>query len=294
MSVNQMGYHIKEGFRSVFSHGLMSFAATCMIVACLLIMGSFSLVAVNIDDMLKGLEADNEFLAYIDENLSDEEAQALAAKISAVENVADITFVTRDEAMEDFMQERDEALFSDLPSEVLRHRYRIHVTDIEQMATTVEAVKQVEGVADVRAALEIAEGFVMLRNVASLLAIVLVVMLVVISLFIIANTIRLTTFTRREEIAIMKMCGATDWFIRWPFIFEGIILGIFGGVIAFFLQWGVYGVLHTAILNVSTLSFITMLPFAAICCMVFWLFLCSSFLIGVSGSMLAIRMFFRV
>ena len=143
MSVNQMGYHIKEGFRSVFSHGLMSFAATCMIVACLLIMGSFSLVAVNIDDMLKGLEADNEFLAYIDENLSDEEAQALAAKISAVENVADITFVTRDEAMEDFMQERDEALFSDLPSEVLRHRYRIHVTDIEQMATTVEAGKQV-------------------------------------------------------------------------------------------------------------------------------------------------------
>jgi cell division transport system permease protein len=149
-------------------------------------------------------------------------------------------------------------------------------------------------VAEVRAALEIAEGFIMLRNVAGALALVLVAMLVVISLFIIANTIRLTTFTRREEIAIMKMCGATDWFIRWPFIFEGIILGLFGALLAFFFQWSIYKILHTAIENIANLSFIYLLPFSEISQTVLFFFLGAGFLIGASGSVLAIRKFLRV
>lgn len=294
MSANQMGYHLKEGCRSIFSHGLMSFAATCMIVACLLIMGSFSLVAINIDNMLKDLEKDNEFLAYIDDSLSAEDAKNLQSKIQEVSNVSDVIYVSREQAMQEYLKDKDEALFRDLPPEVLRNRYQIHVVDIEKMAETVDAVKQVSGVAEVRAALEIAEGFVMLRNVAGALAIILVVMLVVISLFIIANTIRLTTFTRREEIAIMKMCGATDWFIRWPFIFEGLILGVLGALLAFFLQWSIYEILHTAIGNITSFSFVDLMPFKEISKNVLFFFLGSGFLIGGSGSVLAIRKFLRV
>lgn len=293
MSVNQIGYHFKEGCRSIFSHGLMSFAATCMIVACLLIMGSFSLVAVNIDNMLKGLEADNQFIAYIDDSLSVDQARAIQTSIQAVENVSTVTFVTREEALQQFAKDKGEADFGDLPPQVLRHRYLIHVVDIQHMKETVDKVKQVSGVAEVRAALEIAEGFVMLRNVAGSLAIILVVMLVVISLFIIANTIRLTTFTRKEEIAIMKMCGATDWFIRWPFIFEGVLLGILGALLAFFLQWSIYEILHTAIGNIA-FSFVYLIPFADISKRVLLFFLGAGFLIGASGSALAIRKFLRV
>ncbi|MDF2839121.1 MAG: Cell division protein FtsX [Evtepia sp.] len=294
MGGNQIGYHFREGFRSIFSHGLMSFAAVCMIMACLLIMGSFSLVALNIDHMLKDLEADNEFLAYIDENLSEDEAKAIQGKIEQIPNISQVTFVTREEAMQEFVKGKNEALFQDLKPEVFRDRYRIHVTDIETMNQTVDQVKNVPGVADVRAALEIAEGFVMVRNVASALAIILVVMLLVISLFIIANTIRLTTFTRREEIAIMKMCGATDWFIRWPFIFEGVILGLVGGLVAFLLQWSIYKILHTAIANVANFNFIYLIPFAEISQTVLIFFLSAGFLIGASGSVLAIRKFLRV
>lgn len=294
MSVNQIGYHIKEGCRSIFSHGLMSFAATCMIVACLLIMGSFSLLALNIDNMLKDLEADNEFLAYIDESLSEQDAREIQTSIEAIDNVSTVAFVTREEALQQFAADKEEAVFGELPAEVLRHRYQIHVVDIERMQETVEQVKQVSGVAEVRAALEIAEGFVMLRNVAGSLAIILVAMLVVISLFIIANTIRLTTFTRKEEIAIMKMCGATDWFIRWPFIFEGVILGIFGALLAFLLQWSIYGILHTAISNIAEFSFVYLIPFADISQLVLLFFLGAGFLIGASGSALAIRKFLRV
>ncbi len=294
MSGNQLGYHFKEGCKSIFSHGLMSFAATCMIVACLLIMGSFSLVAVNVDNMLKDLEADNQFLAYIDENLDDDSARAIQRTLEGVANISDVRFMTRDEARAAFIADKDQALFQELPAEVLRHRYVIHVADIEAMADTVESVRNLDGVSDVQAALDIAEGFVMVRNISTVLAVVLVVMLVVISLFIIANTIRITTFTRREEIAIMKMCGATDWFIRWPFLFEGVILGLFGALLAFGLQWSIYQVIHKAILSAGNLSFVYLVPFGSLSNVVLCAFLLGGFLIGASGSVLAIRKFLRV
>lgn len=294
MGVNQMGYHIREGFRNFFSHGLMSFAATCMIVACLLIMGSFSLVAINIDHMLQDLENDNEFLAFIDETLSEDEARALQGSIQAVPNVAEVTFISREEAKAAFLKDKDENTFSDLPDDVFRHRFTIHVHDLKLMGETADAVGTLPHVDNIRVEREIAEGFVMLRNVAGALALILVAMLVVVSLFIISNTIRITTFTRREEIAIMKMCGATDWFIRWPFLFEGLIIGLLGALIAFGLQWSVYSILHTAIGNVANLQFVSLVPFQDLTRWVLSIFLGAGFLIGAGGSALAIRKFLRV
>ena len=243
-------YYCSEGFHSIFTHGFMSFAAVCMIVACLLIMGSFSLVAVNLNHMLGDLEAQNEFLAYVDETYTEEEARALQPEIEAIPNVSEVTFVTRAEAMDDFRAGReDNPLLSSLPDEVLRDRFRIHVYDIEQLKATSDAVEQIGGIALVNAAYDIAQGFVMVRNIAAGVAIVLVTILAVVSLFIIANTIKLATFYRREEIAIMKMCGATNAFIRWPFIVEGMILGMTGALVAFFVQWGVYELVERAVIQ---------------------------------------------
>ncbi len=139
-----------------------------MIVACLLIMGSFSLVAVNLDHMLGDLEDENQFLAYIDDSYSEEQARALQPKIEAVPNVSQVTFVTRAEALEDFKAGREQNdLMDSLPPEVLRDRFEIHVKDIEQMAATVSQVEAVRGVAHTQAAIEIAQGFVMVRNIAT-------------------------------------------------------------------------------------------------------------------------------
>lgn len=303
MKGNQIFYHLREGVRSIFSHGLMSFAAVCMIIACLLIMGSFSLVAINVDNMLTDLENDNEFLAYVDDDFSENEARKLQNSIEAVGNVSGATFVSKEEAMRAFLDKQEaqgktseelKELFGELPDDTFRHRYRIQVDDITVMEKTVDEVKNVAGIAKTQANLQIADGFIMVRNVAGVLAIILVIMLVVISLFIIANTVRLATFARREEIAIMKMCGATNWFIRWPFVVEGVILGLFGAVLAFFLQWSIYRILHTAVENIANLSFIHLLPFSDIAPTVLLCFLGAGFLIGASGSALAIRRFLRV
>lgn len=288
------GYYIKEGFVSLFTHGFMSFASVCMIVACLLIMGTFTLVAVNLDHNLNKLEDENEFVVYIDESLEEKDARALQSKIEAIPNVATATFTSREEAMADYVADKDSELFQNLPASVLRHRFSIHVEDIEKLEITVKKVADLPEVANYNAAFEVADGLVTARNVAGGIALILIAVLFFMSLFIISNTIKLATFTRRDEIAIMKMCGATNSFIRWPFVFEGLILGLLGAAIAFFLQWGVYTLIVNSMAAGDGLSFIEIVPFETLRNWVLGIFGGAGFVIGVGGSLLAIRKFLQV
>ena len=289
------GYFLSEGFHSIFTHGFMSFAAVCMIVCCLLIMGSFTLVAVNAENMFSDLEAENQFTAFIDETIPQEEARALQDDIEAVPNVARAEFVTKEEAQADFEADYEgNPLFEGLPSTVYRDRFHIYLDDISLLTETEEAVKEVAGVADTQSAPEIAEGFTVIRNIAGAVAVILVVILLAVSLFIIANTIKLATFYRREEIAIMKMCGATNAFIRWPFVVEGMILGMTGALVAFFAQWGIYELVSKAIIQNNGLSLITVLPFTSLAWQFLLVFIVAGLLIGVVGSVLAIRKFLQV
>ena len=292
-----LGYFIKEGFSSIFSHGLMSFAAVCMIVACLIIMGSFSLLAVNVDEMLSQLEEENEFLAFIDEDYTDDQIRALMEQVRQIDNVDPdtVTFVSREQAKRDYLRGHEsEGLYVNMPDEVLRDRLSIHVLDLERFSETVEAVKALPGVANHRAASEVAEGFVAVRNAVTALAYVLIGILAAVSLFIISNTTRLAAFSRREEIAIMKMCGATDGFVRWPFIVEGLILGIMGALVAFFLQWAVYAGVCKALVGGGAVSFFALMDFKAMWKGVLGGFLTSGSIIGTLGSGFAIRKFLHV
>ena len=290
------GYYVSEGFHSIFTHGFMSFAAVCMIVACLIIMGSFTLLAVNLDNTLGDLESENEMLVYIDDTLTQDQARALQTTLARVDNVSQLTFVTKEEALADFKAKHGDttSVLNDLPDEALRDRYRVHVVDIELMKQTKAALEQVEGVGFVNAATEIADGFVMVRNIATGVAMVLIGILLVISLFIIANTIKLATFYRREEIAIMKMCGATDGFIEWPFVVEGMVLGLTGAIIAFLVQWGLYQLVAKVIVQGNGLSLMTIISYSSLIRVILPVFCGVGALIGVGGSLVAIRKFLQV
>ena len=289
------GYFLSEGFHSIFTHGFMSFAAVCMIVCCLLIMGSFTLVAVNAQHNFEDLEAENQFTAYIEDTLTQDQARGLQDDIEAIPNVARAEFVTKEEAQAEFEADYEgNPLFEGLPSDVYRDRFHIYLDDISQLTETEAAVGQVAGVAWTKSAPEIAEGFTVIRNIAGAVALILVVILLAVSLFIIANTIKLATFNRREEIAIMKMCGATNAFVRWPFIFEGLILGLVGALLAFFLQWGVYVLVGNAISGSDTIGLIRTLPFQPMALRVLGVFILAGFVVGAGGSVLAIRKFLQV
>lgn len=289
------GYFIAEGFRSIVNHGLMSFAAVCMSVCCLLIMGSFTLVAVNANAMLAEWEDENIILAYVDETLDEEAVSALQATLESIPNVQATTFSSREEAMEKYKDSNeDNKLLTDLPAEVFRDRYQIQVESLAQMSETIEQIKGTPGVAKIRTDPQVTEGFMVIRNIASLVAVILVIVLFLMSLFIISNTVKLATFNRREEIAIMKMCGATNAFVRWPFVVEGMILGLIGAGVAFALQWGLYRLIDAAVTTSDTLRLITLLPFAGMAPMLFLVFLVTGLIIGVLGSVLAIGKFLQV
>ena len=295
MAKHDFRYFAHEGLSNMFSHGFMSFAAIGITVACLLIMGTFTLVAVNANQLLRDLEQENEILAYVDDSYDETQARALQKKLQSIPNVASAAFISKEEAMEEFKaQYPDEALFQDLDPEILRDRYAIKIADLRQQKQTVEQVKAVEGIAKVNAYEEIAGGFITVRNVATVVCVALIAILFVVSVFIISNTIKLTTFDRREEIAIMRMVGATNGFIRWPFVYEGFLFGILGAAVAFLLQWGLYEAVARGVANNDTLQLISIIPFTEMWLPVAVSFAAAGIVIGVGGSLSAIRKFLQV
>lgn len=295
MRRHDFGYFFHEGISNMFSHGFMSFAAIGITVACLLIMGTFTLVAVNADAQLKDLERDNEILAYVDENYTQAQAKALQSRLEAVDNVASATFITKEQAMEDFIAKYpDEDYFQDLDPSILRDRYAIKVKDLTRQSQTVTQIKAVTGIAKVNAYEELAGGFITIRNIATVICVALIAVLFVVSVFIISNTIKLTTFDRRDEIAIMKMVGATDGFIRWPFVYEGLLLGLIGAAVAFGLQWLLYAAVSQGIANSDTMQLLRVVDFRQIWAPVAAVFAGVGILVGVGGSLTAIRKFLRV
>lgn len=289
------GYFIREGLRGLTSHRAFAFAAISIIAACLIITGSVSLVVVNLEHNLNRLMAENEILAYIDESYSQEDAEALGETLQAIPNVTDCTFVNREDALENYLDGlEDDTLYTDLPSTVLRDRYVLHVEDITILTDTVKQVEAVKGVAKVSAAMDVVNGFITVRNVAAGVAVILLGVLLVVSFFIISNAIKMATIHRAEEIAIMKIVGATNAFVRWPFVVEGIVLGLASAVIAGILQFGIYSLLTKAVNGFSYVQFITLIPYRQLVLPVAIAYLAIGLLVGVLGSLIAIRKFLRV
>ncbi|HHU05215.1 MAG TPA: ABC transporter permease [Clostridiales bacterium] len=297
MSRNNFGYFFREGLGSIFSHGFMSFASVCVIVACLIIMGSFTLLVLNVNNMIEEWESENQVVAFVDEALTDEEARALEARIESIDNVSNAVFVSRDDAFAKYLSGFDEEendLFSDLEPTVLRHRYMVYLDDIEFMADTQTRLVEIDGIAKVNAHLEISEGFVAISRVVGVVSLTIILILLVVSMFIMANTIKLTTFDRREEIAIMKLVGATNGFIRWPFVFEGLLLGLFGSLVAFLIQWGIYEFVVVQIDKSATMQLIEAMSFATIALPLLGIFVATGFIVGIGGSLTVIRKYLKV
>ena len=293
MSLNRVTYLFKEGLRGVFSHGFRSFASVTVIAACLIIMGSFGLVAVNVDNLIGNMEEDSQILAFVDESLSDSDALSIEGAIRSIRNVRDVQFISREEAMENYKNTYgDSTVFENLDASVFRNRYVIRLNDITLMRDTAATVDAVNGVAEVNAPVSIAEGFIAVRNVVSVITAILIVILLVVSVFMMS--IKLATFTRRDEIAVMKMVGASNSFIRTPFVVEGLILGLLGSGIAFLLQWVVYNFIAQKISVSIAASLIQVMPFSLLMTPLLIVFLAIGILVGAFGGAMAIRNYLKV
>ncbi len=295
MKMNNIGYLLKEGVRGMFLHGFMSFAAVCVTVACLLIVGSFSALIYNVNLMVEDLNKTNEVLVYVDSALPDAEAKSVGTKINRIENVMQSKFVSREQALEEFVadHEGDEA-FTGVEAEDLRHRFVVTLEDNTLMEDTVAQIEQIPGVANISAAYELAEGFSTLQRVLQIASIAVIAVLLVVSLLIISNTVKLAMYDRRDEIAIMKMVGATNGFIRLPFVVEGFALGMAGAALAFGLEWVMYDALILRIEEVDTLQLFSFVPFDELLLPMVATFAFAGLFVGVVGSWTSIRKFMDV
>lgn len=295
MRLNNIGYLLKEGFKGIFTHGFMSFAAVCVTIACLVIVGSFSILAYNLDEMVKDLNKTSEILCYVDSELSDAEARSIGTKINLMDNVLQATFVSREEALEDFIADHDgDSAFSGVQASDLRHRYVVVLEDNLLMEQTDEQLKQLPGIAKTDAAYELAEGFTTIQSVLHIVSYAVIAVLLVISLLIISNTVKLAMYDRKDEIAIMKMVGATNGFIRLPFIVEGFTLGMIGAVLAFGLEWVGYDALVQRVSGVDSLQLFSFVPFEELLIPMVVVFAGAGMFVGIVGSWTSIRKFMDV
>ena len=295
MRLNNIGYLLKEGIRGIFLHGFMSFAAICVTVACLLIVGSFSILAYNLDIMVEDLNQTSEILVYVDSELSDAEARSIGTKINMLDNVLQSTFVSREEALKDFVEDHDgDSAFSGVQAEDLRHRFVVTLEDNTLMQQTDAQLKNIPGVAKTNAAYELAEGFSTIQDVLHMVSYAVIAVLLVVSLLIISNTVKLAMYDRKDEIAIMNMVGATNGFIRLPFVVEGFTLGMIGAALAFGLEWLVYDAMVEKIGQVDSLQLFSFVPFQELLIPMVATFAAAGLFVGIVGSWTSIRKFMDV
>ena len=295
MKLNNIGYLLKEGFKGIFTHGFMSFASVCVTVACLLIVGSFSLLMYNVNIMVNDLNKTNEVLVFIDETLTEAEAKSVGTKINVIENVHQATFIPREEALENFVDDHEGTeAFNGLMAEDFRHRFSVVLQDNAYIEETVNQIQQISGVAKIRAEYELAEGFATMEQVIRIVSIGVISVLLVVSLLIISNTVKLAMYDRRDEIAIMKMVGATNGFIRLPFVVEGFTLGMMGAALAFGIEWLLYDALATRVREADTLQLFTFVPFQQLLYPMIAVFCFAGLFVGIVGSWTSIRKFLDV
>ena len=295
MKVTNLGYLIKEGIRGIFLHGFMSFAAVIVTVACLVIVGGFSSLVYNVNIMVEDLNKTNEIVAIVDASLTDAEARSIGTKINQIDNVFKAEFKTREKALEEFIADHEnDPAFGGVDASTLRHRYVVVLENNELMEDTAAQLSLIPGIADVKADFEMAAGFITLQNVLHIASIAVIAVLLVVSLLIISNTVKLAMYDRKDEIAIMKMVGATNGFIRLPFVVEGFVLGMIGALISFFMLWGMYNAIVSRLAAVDTLKLFSFVPFSELLAPMIATFMAAGLFVGIVGSWTSIRKFMDV
>ena len=293
--MRKFGYYWKEGFRNIFKHGFMSLAAVIIMIACLLLTGTVTLIAYNINLSIIRQQQSNEVVVFIDDSLTTREARALGSEFERIDNIATIEFEDRDEALESWRQQlgEDADLLSDFDASnnPLRNSYIFTLKDPKLAEQTIEQIEQVDGTDRIRADEELISKLVQVQRIFNIVALAMIVALALISIFIISNTVKLAMFARREEISIQKMVGATNWFIRWPFVIEGMVLGLTAGGLAYFAEWGIYTELESII---GTMPYFQLASFDSLWFLVLGIYLSAGVLFGIGGSVTSIRKFMNV
>ena len=288
-------YFIKETYKSIRRNGFMSFASISTVAVSLLVLGMFLMIFLNTNNLAQYLENQVQISVYMQDSATDKELASVKDKLTKMPGVLKVTQVSKQEALERFRKrlgDQDQLLNSLGKENPFPNSFEVQVDNPERIKVLTPQIGQLNKVETAKFGQEVVEHLFQLTKILRFGGILLVVFLAMATLFIISNTIRLTVFARRKEVIIMKYVGATDWFIRWPFILEGMTLGFFGAVVAFILINSIYSGLLTRIH--ATLAFLPLLPTSPLLFYVDLFLLVAGTGIGALGSYISLRKFLRV
>lgn len=244
MTASSLRYLFKEGIRNTWTNRMMSIASICVLMSCLVLIGCASMIFLNIESLLGRIEEENVVMVYIEDGTTDADITAMGETIKAIDNVKGIEFVAKETAWEEqlaTMEEAQREFFTQISSDIpLPDAYKVTVDDLSYFDSTIDQIKQLDHIDTIRENKDLAKKLVTIRHGIEVIAIVIIAVLLAISVFIIQNTIKLTVYSRRLEISIMKSVGATNSFVRLPFVVEGMILGIISGVVSLGVVWAFY------------------------------------------------------
>ena len=294
MKASSFIYFIKEGLRNLWANRLMSLASVGVLMACLILMGNTILLSANVNNVVKKIESVNEVLIYLNDGLSDKQISDVGTQIKDNTNISECTFISKEQALDEYKKSlgSNASILSELDGNPLPNAYQIKLKDLSKMQVTVNQMSEITGVLKVATNEDFSKKLVDLRSKIGIGIIVVVAIMFLVSLFIIVNTIKIALYIRKREINIMKYVGATNWFIRWPFVFEGIFVGLIAGVISFFAQMFMYNFVMSGF--VGLIGDLQPIDFSQLSGFVFLGFVGAGILVGVCGSIISIRKYLKV
>lgn len=288
------GYLVKEGFRNVWSNRIMSIASICVLISCLVLTGAAALFSLNMSKMVDEVGESNETVVYIEDGYSQLEAVYVGKDIEKVENVVSATFYSKEDAFEQYRETLGDSLFAKIEDRnPLPDSFIVVMEDLSKYDETVEKIQKIKGV-DPDTILnrkEFADKLTRISSLVNIISFAVVLALLIISLFIIANTIRATMYSRRFEISIMKSVGATNAFVRMPFLVEGMVIGLASAIIALGALALVYQGVGLAV--VSAQSMFDFIPYTDVIVYVAAAFAVFGIFVGFCGGFLSIRKYLK-
>ena len=297
MRYNILGYLIGEGFGNVLKNKKSTGASLMIMCATMIIFGIFLILGQNINHFVREVETAQGIEVFIQDDTTEEETKELGEKISALEGVNTIEYISKEDAL-NIMKERlkDKPSLSAGLNEIFPASYVVTLTDLTLSKQLQEQIGQFEHVKNIQSKDETVETLMNLANGIKIITGVILILLVLISIFIIANTIKLTVHARRKEISIMKYVGATNSFIRWPFIVEGIIIGVIASAISILIIGGAYNIIADNIVNSVFMRTInmTLVPFSEVFSSIIFVYMLLGIGIGVIGSSISMRKYLKV
>ena len=290
-------YFISQAIKGLWRNGVMSAASIAVLMSCLVVMGGFSLLVVNIDVNLEHLGLMNQIVAFTDFDADAEQITKIDSELQALDNVKSVTHVTKEESLDDMKNQSEEYkdLFSDLSGEnnPLSDYFVVEYNDVDQSSELAYQIKNIEGIRKINHRQDLATKLENLKSGVLMVFVWFLAILLVVSVFIIVNTIKLSVFARRHEITVMRYVGATGTFITLPFLIEGVILGTISGIAGYFIEWYVYHYVENMVQN-GSLSMISVLSYSDFGGTVLAGFLVVGILTGIIGSVVSLGKYLKV